>query len=81
MVDSYPVTAVAKTPMYSNIAFSLIGLALKEATGKNYTQLLDELVAQPLGLSSTRESPGDDDLAVIPPGESSWGSDYSINAP
>ena len=63
------------------MAFTLIALALKEATGKNYTQLLDELISQPLGLKSTRESPGDDDKAVIPPGESTWGSDYGINAP
>ncbi|KEZ46560.1 Uncharacterized protein SAPIO_CDS0356 [Scedosporium apiospermum] len=81
LVDSYPVAKVSTTPVYSNMAFTLIALALKEATGNNYTQLLDELISQPLGLKSTRESPGDDDKAVIPPGESTWGSDYGINAP
>lgn len=81
MVDSYPISAVSKTPVYSNVAFTIIALALEEATGKNYTVLLEELVAEPLGLTSTRESPGDDDLAVIPPNENTWGSDYSINAP
>ncbi len=81
--DSYPVVPPGSRPAYSNAAFALIGLAVEAHTGLNYTQQVQQLVAQPLGLTSTRpSSPGDDDShAVIPPGDSGWGADYGINAP
>lgn len=68
-------------PAYSNIAFVVFTMALQEATGKNYTELVADIVSKPLDLRSTLPSPGDDDKAVIPPGESSWGADYGYNAP
>lgn len=55
---------------------------MEVATGKNYTQFLDEKVATPLKLKNTGASPGDDKKAVIPPLEdNSWGSDYGDNVP
>ncbi|RYP44324.1 hypothetical protein DL768_009198 [Monosporascus sp. mg162] len=81
MLDSYPVALPESRPVYSNVAFTLFTLATESSTGKNYTQLLEELVTEPLGLKATRESPGDDEEAVIPPGENSWGSDYDLHAP
>jgi CubicO group peptidase (beta-lactamase class C family) len=68
-------------PAYSNVAFSIYVLALEVATGKNYSQLLNEYLVTPFGLMNTLPSPGDSDKAVIPPGENTWGSDYGINAP
>lgn len=68
-------------PAYSNAAFALVALAVEAHTGKNYTQQVHDLVSAPLGLTSTRPSPGDDAKAVIPPGASSWGASYGINAP
>lgn len=56
-------------------------MAIESVTGKNYTQLVDELFAQPFDLANTFPSPGDDKKAVIPPGENTWGSDYGFNAP
>ena len=47
----------------------------------NYTELLNKLIVQPLNLTNTGASPGNDDKAVIPPVENSWGSDYGDNAP
>lgn len=67
--------------MYSSLSFNTFVLALERATGKTYADLLDEHVSAPLGLKHTRPSPGDDDVAVIPAGESTWGSDYGRNAP
>jgi CubicO group peptidase (beta-lactamase class C family) len=68
-------------PAYSNVAFTLIGLAMESVTGKNFSDIIAELVAEPLGLSNTLTSPGSDDVAVIPPVENSWGTDYGLNAP
>ncbi|KAM4062705.1 beta-lactamase [Hirsutella rhossiliensis] len=81
MAESNPVVAPMERPAYSNIAFTILALAIQEVTGKNYSQLVDELVAKPLRLRNTMPSPGDDARAVIPPGESSWGVDYGNNAP
>lgn len=81
MLDSRPVAPPGSRPVYSNVAFTLFVYAIEAQTGKNYTQLLREFVTEPLGLKNTRESPGDDDKAVIPPVENSWGSDYGDNAP
>ncbi|TQV95945.1 beta-lactamase family protein [Cordyceps javanica] len=79
--DSYPVAPPGARPAYSNAAFALIALAVEAHTGLNYTQQVHSLVAQPLGLTSTRPSPGNAAKAVIPPGESGWGADYGVNAP
>ena len=68
-------------PVYSNVAFTLFIHASESAMGKNYTALIADFIAEPLGLKNTRPSPGDDGRAVIPPVENSWGSDYGANAP
>ena len=81
MKTSYPQTTPNERPAYSNVAFVILGLALEEYTGKTYAQLLEEMVSGPLNMNNTFPSPGDDDKAVIPPGDSSWGSDYKLNAP
>ena len=81
MTKEHPVTAPGERPAYSNLAYNLFGLALEEYTGKNYSQLVQELFSEPLDLSNTFTSPGDDEKAVIPPVDNSWGSDYGINTP
>ncbi|KAK6513189.1 hypothetical protein TWF506_009353 [Arthrobotrys conoides] len=77
----HPVTAVGERAVYSSIAFTVISLALENATGKNYTTLLDELVIKPLKLKNTGASPGQTDKAVIPPVDNGWGADYGFTAP
>lgn len=77
----HPVTAVGERAVYSNLAFTLISFALQNATGKNYTTLLDELVVQPLNLNNTGASPGDTPKAVIPPVGNGWGADYGPATP
>ncbi|KAK4096155.1 beta-lactamase/transpeptidase-like protein [Parathielavia hyrcaniae] len=82
MLSSNPVAAPQSRPVYSNIAFTLLAYALEAHTGgKNYSTLLRELLTGPLNMSSTMPSPGNDSLAVIPPGESTWGSSYGDNTP
>ncbi|KAF5595274.1 beta-lactamase family [Fusarium subglutinans] len=81
MRESYPQTTPNERPAYSNMAFILLGMALEEYTGNTYAQLLEEVVSCPLDMKDTFPSPGDDDKAVIPPGDSSWGSDYKLNTP
>ncbi|EPS39734.1 hypothetical protein H072_6481 [Dactylellina haptotyla CBS 200.50] len=81
MVKVNPATAVGERAVYSNLAFILISFALHNATGKNYTELLDELVIKPLNLNNTWESPGDNEKAVIPPVDNGWGLNYTLSVP
>ena len=81
MLEAYPITAPSQQPIYSNLAFTLFVKALQADSGLTYKDMLEEHVVKPLGLKNTGESPGDDDKAVIPPGESTWGSSYDIQAP
>lgn len=81
MKESYPQTTPNERPAYSNIAFVILGMALEKYTDNTYAQLLEEMVSGPLNMKNTFPSPGNDDRAVIPPGDSSWGSDYKLNTP
>lgn len=81
MLAVHPVAPPMDRPVYSSISFTLFVYALQAHTGKNYTELVRDYVSNPLNMSSTFPSPGDDSLAVIPPVENSWGSDYGDNAP
>ncbi|PGH12652.1 hypothetical protein AJ79_04150 [Helicocarpus griseus UAMH5409] len=82
MLEISPVSVPFSRPLYSQLSYTLFILAVSEATGKDYDQLLDELVIQPMGMKNTGASPGDDAKAVIPPGDTvSWGADFGINAP
>ncbi|KAK4164768.1 beta-lactamase/transpeptidase-like protein [Cladorrhinum sp. PSN259] len=80
MLMSHPIAPPETRPVYSNVAFVLLMYAVEAQTGKNYTELVREFSAS-LGMRSTRPSPGDDALAVIPPMPSTWGSNYGDHAP
>lgn len=55
---------------------------MEKELGLTYSELLDKFIINPLGMANSGPSPGDDELAVIPPGdEVGWGTDYGINAP
>ncbi|KAK4443048.1 beta-lactamase/transpeptidase-like protein [Podospora aff. communis PSN243] len=80
MLLSRPITEPETRPVYSNVAYTLLMYAVEAHTGKNYTELVRDL-SESLGMVSTRPSPGDDSVAVIPPLDSTWGSDYGEHAP
>ncbi|KAK0610833.1 beta-lactamase/transpeptidase-like protein [Immersiella caudata] len=75
MVISDPVAPPQTRPVYSNIAFTLMAYAAEVFTGKSYSQLIQELGVA-LNMPSTRPSPGNDSLAVVPSIPNNWGSDY-----
>jgi len=81
MSDVYPIAPPNARPVYSNIAFTILAYAVEAVTGKNYTVQLRDILTGPLGMNSTRPSPGDEELAVIPPMDNTWGSDYGEFAP
>lgn len=62
---------------YSNQAFVLLGMVLKNMTGKSFPELLREKITQPLGMSVTGLNPPERSRGVIPiaPGNVFWGYD------
>lgn len=87
MLTLYPIAPPMSRPVYSNIAYDLLMMALESKTGKTFQQLLRDLVTTPFNMRSTfpsgqPPSPDmNDSLAVIPPVENSWGSTYGDAAP
>ncbi|KAL4890542.1 beta-lactamase/transpeptidase-like protein [Aspergillus ambiguus] len=81
LTTKQPVTTPNSRPIYSTLAFSIIALCLERATNTTYADLLRLHLTMPLNMPNTGVSPGNSSLAAIPPGMSSWGSDYGFNAP
>ncbi|KAJ5602730.1 hypothetical protein N7537_005686 [Penicillium hordei] len=84
MASTLPVQQPYSQPIYSSLAFSLLGMALSRKTNKTYQVLLDIAIIRPIGLTNTGISPGDTEKAVIPPLDPTsqgWGADYGLNAP
>ncbi|GAB1319767.1 Beta-lactamase transpeptidase [Madurella fahalii] len=87
MLNLYPVAPPMSRPVYSNIAYTLLMYALESKTGRNFTQLLQDLITTPFNMPNTfpsghPPSPDmNDSLAVIPPMANTWGSNYGDAAP
>lgn len=81
MLEIKPVVNPYDRPLYSQLSFQLLAYVMNATLGKNYAELLDELVITPLNLTNTGVSPGNDSRAVVPPLDNSWGADYGDNAP
>ncbi|KAK2805618.1 hypothetical protein FQN50_006134 [Emmonsiellopsis sp. PD_5] len=82
MLDTSPVSVPFSRPIYSQLSYTLFISAISKEAGKDFDQLLDEMIIRPMGMANTGISPGDSEKAVIPPGDMvGWGSDYGINAP
>lgn len=49
----YPAYAPYTTPVYSNIGFAILGLVIERATGKSYSQYMQDAIFGPLALHHT----------------------------
>ncbi|KAF2868597.1 beta-lactamase/transpeptidase-like protein [Massariosphaeria phaeospora] len=60
-------------PMYSNVAYSLLGMALSAVHGKPFEQLIADLIFTPLSMAkSTYETPPADGSALLPKNDDAW---------
>lgn len=77
-----PVFAPNEKSTYSNVAFELIGMALENVTGRDFSTYLQETIFDPLGMSSTSmNAPTSDKNAVLPiwsKGDNYWGIDAGV---
>ena len=66
---------------YSNVAYTLLGMALENITGMSFEEVLQEFIFAPLGLGNTSVSPAHHEQAIIPEGESWYGLDLDYFVP
>ncbi|KAH8599288.1 beta-lactamase/transpeptidase-like protein [Bisporella sp. PMI_857] len=66
---------------YSNVAFSLLGLALERATGKPYDEVLRDSILKPLGMDHTRTTKPRGSAGIIPYGPNDWAQDLGADNP
>ena len=80
-----PIFSTAYTPVYSNEAFALIGVALSKLTGEPMEKMFNESLVKPLGLSSTYYTVPDGITKhdVIPgtPLATGWINDFGVFSP
>ncbi|KAF2006630.1 beta-lactamase/transpeptidase-like protein [Amniculicola lignicola CBS 123094] len=75
---SYTPRSPGSGPLYSNFAFIPLGLALEKAYGKPYTDVIQELIIDPLKLKSTTfGDPLNGSAAILPgPSDQWWTDDF-----
>ena len=80
----HPVFPTHTTPIYSNMAYQLLGYALENVTGRPFESLFDETIKGPLNLSrSSYKVPADESQGMIPIGlnQSGWNQDIGDEGP
>ena len=66
---------------YSNVAFSLLGMALENVTGTSYSDIITQSILVPLKMENTGTSKPKDSAGIIPWGPNSWDQDLGADAP
>lgn len=61
ILEERPATGVWQTPIYSNVAFQLLGMACENITGEAFPDLFAKGIAAPLGLHRTSWLPPKND--------------------
>ncbi|KAJ4115347.1 hypothetical protein NW768_011199 [Fusarium equiseti] len=80
-----PVALPFNTPAYSDGGYAMLGMILQRLTGMPYNDVIQTVLAEPLGLnvSGSVEPTGDDRNVLAVPGNatvSSWGQDRQVLA-
>ncbi len=65
-------------PAYSDLAYTILGLAMESITGKTFDRMIKDSIAHPLGLSATGIEPPELSKAIIPPGMAGVFMGYDI---
>lgn len=77
-----PIFAPNQKSTYSNDAFELLGLALENATGRDYSEYITYAILKPLNMTSTSFEKPSDDHAVLTRGQSAiWDVEEGVQRP
>ena len=66
---------------YSNVAFSLLGLALESVTGRAYSETIASSMLEPLGMMHTTTTKPKDSDGVIPLEPNHWRLELGADIP
>ena len=67
--------------LYANVGYQFVTEALEKAYGSSFSEMLARKIAEPLGLTDTRQWRTQDDLLASAPGRSNfWGDDRDVRA-
>ncbi len=77
----YPVFRPNDRSSYSNIGYSLLGLALARLTKKTYEQSVQQTILSPLNLSSTGFTKPSDSSGIIPGASNAWATELFADNP
>ena len=80
MSNKPPVYQPFTTPLYSNVAFALLGMVIEAATGKTYEEAVTDLVLRPHGLNATSFSTPATGTGFVPYMEPTWGLGLGAHA-
>jgi CubicO group peptidase (beta-lactamase class C family) len=77
----HPVLPTFTSPIYSNMAYNLLGLALQNMTGASYEDSLNGTFISALKLPRTRVSTPPASWGILTTPESGWGVDARLYQP
>ncbi len=77
----YPVFHPNDRSSYSNIGYSLLGLALARLTKKTYEKSVQQSILSPLNLSSTAFTKPSDSSGIIPASPNAWATELLADNP
>lgn len=76
-----PLFAPNQKSTYSNLNFELLGLAIENVTGTNFTNYIQSAIFDPLNMTSSTFSTPPDTHAVLPLGPNYWGIEEGVQNP
>jgi CubicO group peptidase (beta-lactamase class C family) len=76
-----PLYAPNQKSTYSNVAFNLLNLALKNVTELPYSRYIEKSIFEPLEMTSTSLEKPDDSVAVLPKGNNYWDIEEGVQRP
>ncbi|KAF1966593.1 beta-lactamase/transpeptidase-like protein [Bimuria novae-zelandiae CBS 107.79] len=70
---AYAPTSPNSGPLYSNIAYNLLGMALEQVHSQSYEQAIQELIFDPIGMrNSSFDTPSNGSDAILPQAGDQW---------
>lgn len=78
-----PVIPAFETALYSDAGYGVLGRVLEQLTNLTYSEALQSLIVEPLGLNSTSTfvPEGDFNALAFPENSTTWGLDNQVTAP
>ncbi|RSM03019.1 hypothetical protein CEP52_007670 [Fusarium oligoseptatum] len=76
-----PVYTPWTSPIYSNVAFLILGLVIEEVSGQKFEDFVQENVLDVAGMSSTTYTKPDDSVGAISPDDVYWNATLGILDP